>query len=102
MTDPREAAERFANPKPAEAYPWPCDMTEQPAQRVADMATLARAYLAQARSHKPLREALQALMEIQDCTTDCWCDEEMKVNPCEACAARAALALDAEAPNANL
>ena len=39
--------------------------------------------------------ALRALMEIQDCIDDCWCDE---VDPadsrdvCEACQARAAIA----------
>lgn len=43
----RSAAERFAKQRPSEAYPWPCEMSEQPAQRVADMALLARAYLAE-------------------------------------------------------
>lgn len=39
------AAARYSNPKPAEAYPWPCEMHEQPAQRSLDAALLANAYL---------------------------------------------------------
>lgn len=40
-----------------------------------------------------LREALKNLMSIQDASEDCRCADG--VVPCEACAARAALALDA-------
>ena len=43
----KAAAERFTNPKPTEAYPWPCDMHEQPAQRSKDAGLLAQAYLAE-------------------------------------------------------
>ena len=36
--------------------------------------------------------ALKNLMDIQDSTDDCWCDDDEPVRPCEACAARAAIA----------
>lgn len=49
---------------------------------------------ARAKSHAALREALKDLMDVQDATDDCWCDEDGTPQPCEACAARAALALD--------
>lgn len=40
-----------------------------------------------------LLEALKSLMEVQDCDTDCWCEEdENRPRPCEACAGRAAIA----------
>jgi hypothetical protein len=54
----REAAERYANPKPSEAYPWPCDMHEQPMRRSRDAAVLARAYIAEhpADSELPVTE----------------------------------------------
>lgn len=41
-----------------------------------------------------LRSALIELMGIQDCTTDCWCNESLP-KKCEACAAREALAKSA-------
>lgn len=41
----RSAKTRLLNPKPAEAYPYPCHMHEQPALRSSDMALLVRAYL---------------------------------------------------------
>lgn len=41
------AAERYANPNPTGAYPWPCEMHEQPVQRSVDSAVLARAWLAE-------------------------------------------------------
>ena len=39
-----------------------------------------------------LREAMRAMMEVQDCTEDCWCIEDGGPVPCEACQARNALA----------
>jgi hypothetical protein len=55
----RVAAARYANPNPATAYPWPCDMHEQPAQRSADASMLARAYIAEhpADDETPVDEA---------------------------------------------
>lgn len=52
----KAAGGRFSNPKPTEAYRWRCDMIEQPALRVADMAKLARAYLAE-RTWQPIATA---------------------------------------------
>lgn len=40
------AVSRLRNPHPAEVYPGPCEMHEQPAQRSADMALVVAAYLA--------------------------------------------------------
>lgn len=42
-------------------------------------------------SHADLLAALEALMEIQDCTGDCWCVEAGNPGTCEACRARAAI-----------
>jgi hypothetical protein len=48
MTPELQAAvKRWSDPNPADAYPWPCDMHEQPAQRSTDAAMIARAYLAE-------------------------------------------------------
>ena len=37
-----------------------------------------------------LLAALKAMMDVQDSTDDCWCDDG--VRPCEACQCRAAIA----------
>jgi hypothetical protein len=37
-----------------------------------------------------LLESLVAMMDVQDSTDDCWCDDGAK--PCEACRARSAIA----------
>lgn len=41
----KAAAERFLHPHPPTAYPWPCEMYDQPERRAMDAEMLAFAYL---------------------------------------------------------
>lgn len=59
----REAAERLRNG--VKSYPWPCDMHEQPAQRSADLAALANAWLAE-RDETPLTDEWAAGVKLSD------------------------------------
>lgn len=37
-------------------------------------------------------QLLKDMLDVHDCTTDCWCDEDETMDTCEACQARALIA----------